>query len=319
MLSNILLTILGLALLLYFAEQLLNVAVYVSEKLGIPKFVIGLTVLAMGTSIPELVVNLVGVIQQQPEVRFNVVGSNITNIFFVASVSAVIFPIVVKKTVATRDVPFVIISVLVFILLFYDRLFNGTATNELSRSDGLVMLVLFGVYLYYVVFTHKHQYQEPQDHLLPKKELVKKILIGAGALVGVIIGGTLAVENIVLVTETLGFSKKFAGVIAISIGTSLPELITSLIALRKNHPELAMGNIIGSNVYNLLFILGISASIAPISEVDGIKIDLIFMSIATLFFLVAIYYGKRNKLERKEGVFGILMFVLYILFEIVKF
>jgi|SRR3989344_2793811 len=209
MLSNILLTILGLALLLYFAEQLLNVAVYVSEKLGIPKFVIGLTVLAMGTSIPELVVNLVGVIQQQPEVRFNVVGSNITNIFFVASVSAVIFPIVVKKTVATRDVPFVIISALVFILLFYDRLFNGTATNELSRSDGLVMLVLFGVYLYYVVFTHKHQYQEPQDHLLPKKELVKKILIGAGALVGVIIGGTLAVENIVLVTETLGFSKKF--------------------------------------------------------------------------------------------------------------
>jgi len=135
MLSNLLLTLLGLAILLYFAEQLLNVAVYISEKLGIPKFVIGLTVLAMGTSIPELVVNLVSLVQQQPEVRFNVVGSNITNIFFVASFSAILFPIYVKKTVATRDVPFVIISALFFILLYKFGLGRNKLREAAMRGD----------------------------------------------------------------------------------------------------------------------------------------------------------------------------------------
>ena len=314
---NLVLTIIGLVILLYSAGVLLNIAVYFSEKLGIPKFVIGMTVLAMGTNVPELIVNLISVVQQQPEVRFNVVGSNIANLLLVASVCAITYPIFVKKTVATRDVPFMIISVLVFILLYYDRLFNGTETNELSRSDGLTMLVVFAVYLYYVVFSHKHHYESPSAEHIPRKLLLKNLAIGVFALIGVIAGGSLAVENLILLTDSLGLSSKIAGVVIISLGTNIPDFVTNILALKRNHPELAVGNIIGSSVYNLLFILGVSSTLSPVKEVDGIKVDLIFLCIATLFILIAIYYGRRNKITREEGFFGLLIFILYLLLQLV--
>lgn len=312
---NLILTVVGVIILLVAADQLLNAAVYFSEKLGIPKFVLGLTVLAMGTSIPELVVNLISSIEKHPEVRFNVVGSNITNILFVTSICAIFFPILIKKTVVTRDAPFMIISVVIFILLYYDRIFNGAAINELSRSDGLILLAVFGVYLYYVVFSHKRHYEEPAEQMPPHTHLLKNLLIGIAALVGVIIGGSLAVQNLITFTSDIGLSTKFAGVVIISIGTNLPDLATNILALKRHHPDLAIGNLIGSCVYNLLFILGLSATLSPVTEVKGIRLDLIFLCISTVFILVVIYWGKRHKITRDEGIFGLLIFILYILIQ----
>jgi cation:H+ antiporter len=311
-LINLILIFFGIFLLYKGAIYLVKSCVYIAEATGIPKIIIGLTIVALGTSMPELIVNIIGSVQNRPEIVIgNVLGSNINNILLITGVLALVHPIRVKKLVATRDIPFAIVSIIIFALLFSDKLFGG-GTDTLSRNDGLVLLMTFFIFIYYVVFSHREHFEKSTKTINPK-EFTKKILIGLAGLLIMISGGVLVVENSVLIANMLGVSEKVISLTIVAIGTSLPEFVSTLVALRHGEDEIGIGNIIGSNITNILFIIGISVVITPISDHISITWDIFVMMIATLALFVSLFNAKRYKIDRIEGFFFLIIYVVYVL------
>jgi cation:H+ antiporter len=303
---------LGLILLYQGAIKMLDSTVYIAEKAGIPKFIIGVTVIAVGTSIPELIINIFSSVQGNSHLTIgDIIGSNISNILVVIGLSAIYIPIKVKKLVATRDIPFAITSILIFAVLVLDTLFGGLDHNELSRGDGIILLIVFFIFIYYVAFSHREHFGEVASDYIRHK-IVKKfalMIFGLALLVG---GGLLVVENAVLIAEHFGLAEKVIGLTIVALGTSLPELVTIIVALKKGESEIGVGNIIGSNIVNILFILGASVTINPILYIPSIRWDLFILTVATMLLLISLYTGKRNKIDRVEGIFFVVIYLIYI-------
>ena len=308
----VLLLILGLVLILKGASWLTDGASSVASRFRIPPLVIGLTIVAFGTSAPELVVTLSAALKGGGDMAIgNVIGSNIFNSLLIIGCTALVAPIVLTKSSILKDIPLVILASVVLFILSNDMLFDGSAVNRISRSDGLILLCFFLLFLGYtfsVAMSNRENESADNSTMSWTKAL---LFIGLG-LVGLIVGGNLFVESASTIARRLGVNEALIGLTLVAGGTSIPELATSVVAALKKNPEIAVGNVIGSNIFNIFFVLGCGATVSPMAAVGITTFDfysLVLSSIALWFF--GIFFGKRI-ITRTEGVVFILLYVAYL-------
>ena len=311
MFLDVLLLLLGLGLIVAGAEALVDGSSSIARRFGVSEFVIGLTIVGMGTSAPEMVVSFIGAAQGNADVAVgNVIGSNIFNTLLILGVTAMILPIPITKTNRKVDIP---VNILVAVLLVVLGLTGG---RVLSRLDGIILLVLFAAYMaYQFIHDKKEVAVEPSD-AKTRGVFVSIVFILAG-LAGLIFGGRLFVNSATELAYYIGVSDKFIAITVLAGGTSLPELATCVVAAIKKKGQLALGNIIGSNLFNILLILGGSAIITPLSfeHIDPFDIGILIAS--TLMLLLSIFTGKNSRIGRGDGIAFTLLWALYMAFLII--
>lgn len=315
MLIQILLIVVGFTSLIFGANWLVNGASYLAKKYKVSDLAIGLTVVAFGTSAPELVVNIIGSVKGYPDIVVgNIVGSNNFNLFLILGITGLILPITVQSSTAWKEIPISLFAAV--LLLFFLNDFYFSVPGYLSRVDGFIMLLLFLLFLYYV-YKQMRSESHIQSEIAPKSSIAIWALILLG-LTGLIVGGQLVVMNSVNLAHSLGVSEKIIGLTIVAAGTSLPELVTSITAATKKNCDIAIGNVIGSNIFNILLILSISGIVNPIEFNPKFNLDLYILIGGTTFLLIAMLTGQRKKLDRWEA--GILLgfFLFYTTYLIVK-
>ncbi|REG85362.1 calcium/sodium antiporter [Algoriphagus antarcticus] len=299
MILQIVILIAGLLLLVKGADWLVDGASVLAKKHKISDLAIGLTIVAFGTSAPELVVNTVASIGGYPDIVFgNVIGSNNFNLFIILGIAGLITPLAVQSSSVWKEIPFSLLAA--FVLLFLVNNYFHSENPGLSMVDGIILLVLFAAFLYYVFTQLK---SEPSTELIEQKDYSNMkiwglILIG---LAGLVIGGKLVVDNAVAMAQSLGVSEKIIGLTIVAAGTSLPELATSVVASMKKNNDIAIGNIIGSNIFNIFLILGVSSIINPLVFNVAFNTDIYILIGGTLFLFLAMFTGKKKSLDRWEA------------------
>lgn len=315
-----LLLIIGLALLLLGANFLVESSVALAQKAKISNFVIGLTIVGMGTSSPELFVSVTGALKGAGDIAIgNVVGSNICNILLILGLTAAIFPFPIERTTYRRDIPFAILATLLVVAFVNDNVLFGGA-NMLSRLDSGVLLAVFAIYMAYVIIKDRKSGEESEEckSMLSGKNVYLLVFIAISSLTILICGGNLFLASAIDVAKAWGMSDAVIAITIVAVGTSLPELITSVVAAVKKNTQLALGNAIGSNIFNLLLILGVTGLISPFETNSIGYSDYAVMTLAILMtFVVVFTFGKR-KFDRIEGVIFLAVYVLYITYLITK-
>ncbi|WP_314358303.1 calcium/sodium antiporter [Porphyromonas catoniae] len=316
MFLDILLFILGIVLIIAGANYLTEGASVLARRFGVSPLVVGLTIVAFGTSSPELIVSLMSALKGNSDIAMgNVVGSNIFNVLVIGGITALVTPITITRSTVRREIPLMILACLVLSVMALDRVFAGTGATEniLSRSEGIVLLCFFLIFLTYTFAIAKGDPSDPHTAPAPTKHYPLWLLVVfiIGGLGGLVLGGELFVDAASSIARTLGMSEGFIGLTIVAAGTSLPELATSVAAALKKEPEIAVGNIVGSNIFNVFFILGTTATITPI-HIGGVStLDFTMMSFAALLLYVfAVLFGQRV-IKRAEGAVLFLCFVLY--------
>ena len=312
MLINIIMFAVGLLLLIKGADWLVNGASTVARKHHISDLAIGLTIVAFGTSAPELVVNIAASIENHQDIVFaNIIGSNNFNLFFILGVAGLITPLVVQSSTLFKEIPISLGAGLVVLLLANSLVFQE---EILGRIDGIILLILFLSFLYYVYTQLKREpvLEEVRENNLPSWKIWGLIVIGLLALIA---GGKMVVTGAVSLATTLGVSEKLIGLTVIAAGTSLPELATSVVAALKRKSDIAIGNVIGSNIFNIFFILGISATVRPIAYDTAFNLDIFLYMAGTALLFILLYFG-RKKLRRPAAVLLVLTFIAYTFYQI---
>ena len=315
MILTFILIIIGFLSLIFGANWLVDGASSLAKKNNISDLIIGLTIVAFGTSAPELVVNSVAAYEGLSDIVLgNVIGSNNFNLFIILGIAGLIYPITVQSSTAWKEIP---ISLVVTILLFL--LANNFFLNQnlvISKVDGIILLVCFCCFLYYVFNQLKQEKNEVVAY--ENKSNFKVwglILIG---IAGLIIGGKLVVDNSINVATEFGVSQKIIGLTIIAAGTSLPELVTSIVAAFKKNSDIAIGNVIGSNIFNVLLVLSISSFINPISFSTSFNQNILILIGGTLFLILAMFTGKRKKLDRWEALILLSFYLVYTTYLVSK-
>ena len=307
---NILLLLVGLGLVVLGADWLVNGASSIARRAGISEFVIGLTIVGFGTSCPELVVSLSGAIEGNSDISVgNVVGSNIFNVLFILGLTAMVLPVGMTDKNRRIDIP---ITLGVTILLIILGITGSMSGPVISRWEGVLMLLVFSVYLFYCFKSDsKDEFSETQRATL---SITKSIALTLTGLAGLIFGEDLFVDSATALARQIGVSDKFIAVTILAGGTSLPELATSLVAAIKGKEQLALGNILGSNVFNAMMILGLSSVITPLSFASMTIVDIITLVLSAVLLLIWAYTGRKNRIDRREGAAMLLCYVAYNVF-----
>ena len=307
---NILLLLVGLGLVVLGADWLVNGASSIARRAGISEFVIGLTIVGFGTSCPELVVSLTGAIEGNSDISVgNVVGSNIFNVLFILGLTAMVLPVGMTDKNRRIDIP---ITLGVTILLVILGIAGSMSGPGISRWEGVLMLLVFSAYLFYCFKSDsKDEFSETQRATL---SITKSIALTLTGLAGLIFGGDLFVDSATALARQIGVSDKFIAVTILAGGTSLPELATSLVAAIKGKEQLALGNILGSNVFNAMMILGLSSVITPLSFASMTIVDIITLVLSAVLLLIWAYTGRKNRIDRREGAAMLLCYVAYNVF-----
>ena len=307
---NILLLLVGLGLVVLGADWLVNGASSIARRAGISEFVIGLTIVGFGTSCPELVVSLTGAIEGNSDISVgNVVGSNIFNVLFILGLTAMVLPVGMTDKNRRIDIP---ITLGVTILLVILGITGSMSGPGISRWEGVLMLLVFSAYLFYCFKSDsKDEFSETQQATL---SITKSIALTLTGLAGLIFGGDLFVDSATALARQIGVSDKFIAVTILAGGTSLPELATSLVAATKGKEQLALGNILGSNVFNAMLILGLSSVITPLSFASMTIVDIITLVLSAVLLLIWAYTGRKNRIDRREGAAMLLCYVAYNVF-----
>ena len=321
-----LLLIAGLGLLLVAADLLVDSSVAIAQRARISNFIIGLTIIGIGTSAPELFVSVSSAVQGTGDIAVgNVLGSNICNTFLILGVAAAISPFMIERENRRRDIPVGIAVALLFMLLANDALIPGIKENTISRLDGIFLLIMFLVYMCYVVVLKG---KNPQQAVADANEDAKSkfsgkhpVLLWAialAALAGLIFGGNLFLDSAKNLAREWGMSEAVISITIVAVGTSLPELITVVVASLKKNSELALGNVLGSNIFNMLMITGVASTISPIT-VKGVSIVDFAVALlgAVLTFVVIFTFGKR-KFDRIEGIIFIAIYIAYTTYLLMK-
>ncbi len=310
MLLQIILFLVGLALVVFGADYLVEGASAVARKAGLSEFIIGLTIVGMGTSAPEMVVSFIGAAQGNADIAIgNVVGSNIFNTLLILGVTALILPMTITPENRKRDIPMNIFTVVVLVLLGLEHTIFGIGTDGLSRIDGGILLALFIAYMWYSFTSSKPESDSAQD--AKKTAIWLAVIYIVGGLAALVFGGRLFVDSAVNIAHSFGVSDKFIAITILAGGTSMPELATCIAAAVKKKGQLALGNIIGSNIFNVLLILGGSAIISPLSFADISYVDLGILMASALVLLTSCFVGKRNSLDRLDGVLFLILWAGY--------
>lgn len=309
---NILLLITGLIVLIYGANIMVDSASALAKKLNVPTIVIGLTIVAFGTSSPELVVNIFAAVDHSSDIALgNVIGSNVFNILGILGVSAFIYPLSVKTKTTWIEIPLALLSAIILIVLANDKLIDNNSTSIISRIDGIVLLAFFIIFLVYnfqLIKSGRYDEEFTTKNYTIKKSILF-IIVGMAFLV---LGGKAIVYSATEIAKFFGISERIISLTIISIGTSLPELATSVIAARKKNVDIAIGNIVGSNIFNVFFILGTSAVIYPVSVNLSSQFDLIVNVLASLLLFMFVFTGKGRKVDRWEGLVFVTLYIVYV-------
>lgn len=319
---TILLLILGLLILLGGGAAMVRGSSGIAEGYGVPPLVVGLTVVAFGTSAPELVVNVVGALQGQSALAFgNITGSNLANLGLVLGSAAIITPMSLQGKIIRRELPLLLLGTTVLLFMTLDPLLRGEVPS-IDRSDGLVMLLLFGIFIYLTVTDFMRQDHDPLVATIDGLDIVSHAekrtnwLLVVGGMVGLTIGGQLTVDQGTNLAESLGVPPVIIGMLVLAIGTSLPELITSIFAAMKGEADLCVGNVIGSNIFNGLFVLPISALVNPLMVPLGGGLD-ILVSLIFAVFLIPIFIFGKGIMNRQFGVLFVIAYISYMTFRVV--
>lgn len=318
MLIECLLLIVGLALVVLGADFLVDGASSIAKRFGVSDFVIGLTIVGMGTSAPEMVVSFIGALQGNGDIAIgNVVGSNIFNVFMILGATALILPMDITPMNRKKDIPLNIAITLIFIALGMSRTLFGIGDDVLGRLDGAILLVLFAAYIYMCFRFDTANQTETNENEKVIKPTLAAVLIVAG-LAGLVFGGRMFVNSATSIAKMLNVSDKLIAITILAGGTSMPELVTCIVAAFKKKGQLALGNILGSNVFNILLILGGSALIHPLSMAGMSYVDLGALLLSSLVIWASIHTNKKNQLDRADGLLLLLLEAAYMTFLIIK-
>lgn len=318
MLIECLLLIVGLALVVLGADFLVDGASSIAKKFGVSDFVIGLTIVGMGTSAPEMVVSFIGALQGNGDIAIgNVVGSNIFNVFMILGATALILPMNITPMNRKKDIPLNIAITLIFIALGMSRTLFGIGDDVLGRMDGAILLVLFAAYIYMCFRFDTANQTESNENEKVIKPTLAAVLIVAG-LAGLVFGGRMFVNSATSIAKMLNVSDKLIAITILAGGTSMPELVTCIVAAFKKKGQLALGNILGSNVFNILLILGGSALIHPLSMAGMSYVDLGALLLSSLVIWASIHTNKKNQLDRADGLLLLILEAAYMTFLIIK-
>lgn len=311
----------GLLLLVGGGAAMVRGASGIAEGYGVPPLVVGLTVVAFGTSAPELVVNVLGVLQGQTELAFgNITGSNLANLGLVLGSAAIVTPMSLQGKIIRRELPLFLLGTTVLMFMTLDPLLRGERPI-IDRSDGLVMLLLFGVFIYLTVMDFVRQDRDPLlatigglDIVSHAEKATNWILVGSGV-IGLAIGGQLTITEGTALAESMGVPPVIVGMLVLAIGTSLPELVTSIFAAMKGEADLCVGNVIGSNIFNGLFVLPISALVTPLFVPEGGGLD-ILVSLIFAVLLIPIFIFGKGIMNRQFGILFVIAYIAYMTFRV---
>ncbi len=306
MVLEILLLAAGLLLILFGANYLVDGASSIAKRFGLSEFIIGVTIVGIGTSAPEMVVSFISSFQGKAEMAIgNIIGSNIFNTALILGITAVISPLIITKSNLKKDIPLNIFVTVLLIVLGLNFTLTGLGKDQLSRVDGLILL---GIFVWYLWSSFRSDSADDEDDSeIKNHSIVMSSVMIVGGLAGLILGGRLFVNAATEIAKIFGVSDKFIAITVMAAGTSMPELATCIVAALKGRGQLALGNVLGSNISNILLILGGSALICPLSFTGMTYVDLGAVLICSIFILASAYLFKKKKLDRFEGVCLLLM------------
>jgi cation:H+ antiporter len=316
MLVGSVLIIVGFLLLIFGANWLVIGASVLAKKNNISDLAIGLTIVAFGTSAPELVVNSIASVENHTDIIFgNIIGSNNFNLFVILGIVGLILPISVQSSTVWKEIPISLFAAILLLLLSNNFFFGSSGI--LSRIDGFILIFMFALFLTYVYKQLKTEPQEVETSVsdLSNSKIGLYILLGLG---GLVLGGKLVVDNAVGIATTMGISEKIIGLTIIAAGTSLPELVTSVVAALKKNSDIAIGNVIGSNIFNIFLIISTSSLINPIEYNTDFNFDILLLIGGTIFLFITMFTGTRKKLDRWEAALLLFVFIIYTTYQIMK-
>jgi cation:H+ antiporter len=309
--------LIGFLFLIKGAGLLVDGASSIAKRFQISDLVIGLTVVSFGTSAPEMFINLVASYRGNTNIAIgNILGSNIVNILLILGICAVIYPIVIKETTIYKEMPFSLLAAVTLGLLANDTLIDRHPVSELTRIDGLILLCFFCIFLYYVFeIALKTREEEPVSET-KQIGITKAVVFVIIGIVGLIVGGNWIVNGAITIAKAFNVSESLIGLTVVAIGTSLPELATSVVAAIKKNTDIAVGNVVGSNIFNVFWILGLSSVIRPLPLEPESNFDILMVVFASLLLFVFGFVGRRHTLTRSKGVLFLVIYVAYTVFLI---
>ena len=299
----------------FFVEGSSTIAKY----LKIPSIIIGLTIVAMGTSAPEAAVSIIAGINGSNDIAIsNVIGSNLFNLLVVIGVSAVIKPITIQNQIIKKEYPFMLIATIGLIVMSFDVVIGNSTVNVITRSEAIILLIFMCIFMYSIISSalQSRKASKGEDSEKPKHSILISIIFTIGGLAGIIIGGQFVVDSAEQIALGFGMSETLVGLTIVAVGTSLPELVTSIVAAKKGESDIAIGNVVGSNIFNILFVLASSAVITPMGINSLCLTDLLILIAASLFAYV--FCITKNKVSRTEGIILTAMYVVYLAYAIIR-
>ncbi len=313
--------VIGFVALVKGADWLVDGASAIAKQFGISDLVIGLTVVAFGTSMPEFVVNMVSVVEGSTDLAItNVLGSNIINTFVILGLTALVYPIASQKRSRDFDIPMSIIAGVLVLIFVAIQLPFGEETRGIGRIGGVVLLLLFGYFLYN---TFRHAKDHPEENELANEEVKRiptrrAVALILGGLIGLCVGGELIVKSAVDIAMRMGVSEAIIGLTIVALGTSLPELATSVIAATKHNSDIALGNVFGSNIFNVFFVLATSALVNPLPAYDGIELDAVMAALGSIIVWMAVKTNKERAVKRWAGALLLLVYAGYLTYRLMS-
>jgi len=318
MLLNIVFLVVGLVVIILGANWLVDGASSIARRFNISEMVIGLTIVGFGTSTPELTVSVSAALSGSADVAIgNVVGSNIANILLILGISAIIAPLSIQSNTKWKEIPLSLLAAIVLVVLANDIFLDNSTQNLLTRIDGIILLLFFAIFLHYsyqisTSTINDAQVETVEKHLSTLKSVIF-IVVGLAAL---IFGGKYMVIGAIEMARYAGLSESFIGLTIVAVGTSLPEMATSIVAARKGKADIAVGNVVGSNIFNIFFILGVASFITPIPLSASSNFDILMVIFASLLLFASTYTFKKKQIDRSEGIIYVLVYVAYIVYLI---
>lgn len=308
--------VLGFVFLIKGADLLVEGASSLAKKFKINDLVIGLTIVAFGTSAPELFVNLSASFNGSTEIAIgNILGSNIANILLILGVTALIQPIKVQNSTIWKEIPFSLLAVIIIGIMANDIFIDGAKNSVLSRSDGFILIAFFSIFMYYIVeISKKNPAALIDEEGIKKMSNLKSIGFIVVGLIGLVFGGEWIVNGAVKIAEGIGMSKSVIGLTVIAIGTSLPEMATSIVAAYKGKSDIAIGNVVGSNIFNVFWILGLSSIIKPLPFLASSNTDILVAIFSSALLFPFMFVGKKHQLDKWQGVLFLCLYAAYIVY-----
>ncbi|WP_096201595.1 calcium/sodium antiporter [Bacillus sp. FJAT-45350] len=314
------LLLVGFVLLIKGADYFVNGSSKIAKLLRISPIIVGLTIVAFGTGAPEATVSIIAALEGNTDVTLgNVVGSNILNISLVVGITAFIFPLKVESATIRKEIPFTFLAGITLIVLMSDQFLEFSPVNMITRSDGIIFLLFFAIFMYYVIEAARNSREENfAEQINPNDTGTwgKNILLTVGGLAAIVLGGYFVVETSTEIAFRFGMSETLVGLTIVAIGSSLPELITSITAALKQQSEIALGNIVGSSIFNILFVLGLSSIITPLPVSDKIFFDVIVMIFLTIVLFV--FSRTQCKVAKGEGLALTVGYIVYLIYIIIR-